>query len=202
MDAARLGRVSVWNALAFAAGEQVWPRVVAGEVSSPSSGFFGEALRSRKLQQGRFVHPHLPGARLPPGKHIQTASLMYPLGYYDPFEQARAPELVNPLLSQPLVELCLGLPTYLLTQGGYGRALARRAFAAALPARIATRRSKGGMEEHLKEVLNSNLDFARSVLIDGELVRRGLLDRAAVEEVLSGKPTTLPGSLGHIHAFI
>ncbi len=202
MDAARLGRVSVWRALALAAAEQVWPRVVARESSSPSVGFYGEALQNQKLHQERFVHPHLLGARLPPGKHVQTASLMYPLGYYDPFEQARAPELVNPLLSQPLVELCLGLATYLLTQGGYGRALARRAFAAELPSRIATRRSKGGMEEHLKEVLNSNLDFARSVLMDGELVRRGLLDRATVEEVLSGKPTVLPGSLGHIHTFI
>lgn len=202
MDAARLGRVSVWKAVALAAAEQVWPRVVARESSNPSGGFFGEALRSRKLQQERFVHPHLLGACLPPGKHMQTASLMYPLGYYDPFEQARAPELVNPLLSQPLVELCLGLPTYLLTQGGHGRALARRAFASELPSRIATRRSKGGMEEHLKEVLNSNLDFARGVLMDGELVRRGLLDGGTIEDALSDKPTTLPGSLGHIHTFI
>jgi asparagine synthase (glutamine-hydrolysing) len=71
-----------------------------------------------------------------------------------------------------------------------------------LPAEIATRRSKGGLEEHLKDILNSNLAFARSVLLDGQLVRRGLLDRAAVEAVLDGTPTTLPGSLGHIHTFI
>jgi asparagine synthase (glutamine-hydrolysing) len=94
------------------------------------------------------------------------------------------------------------LPTYLLTRGGRGRALARRAFASELPVQIATRRSKGGMEEHLKEILNSNLEFARGVLVNGQLVSRGLLDRAAVEAVLSGAPTTLPGSLGHIHTFI
>ena len=58
------------------------------------------------------------------------------------------------------------------------------------------------MEEHLKDVLASNLEFARGVLMDGELVRRGLLDRAAIETVLSGKPTSLPGSPGHIHAFL
>lgn len=202
MDAARLGRVSVWRAIALAMAEQVWPRVVARESSSPSGGLYGEALRNTKLQQERFVHPHLLRPGLPVGKHMQTASLMHPLGYYDPFEQALAPELVNPLLSQPLIELCLGLPTYLLTQGGHGRALARRAFASEMPSRIAARRSKGGMEEHLKDVLDSNLEFARSVLMDGQLVRRGLLDRAGVEEVLSGRPTALPGSLGHIHAFI
>ncbi len=202
LDAARLGRVSVWKAAALAVAELAWPRVVARESISPSDGFFGEALRQRDVQVERFVHPHLLRPNLPVGKHMQTASLMHPLGHYDPFEQAAAPEIVNPLLSQPLVELCLGLPTYLLTRGGRGRALARRAFASELPVQIATRRSKGGMEEHLKEILNSNVEVARSVLLDGQLVRRGLLDRAAVEAVLSGAPTTLPGSLGHIHTFI
>jgi asparagine synthase (glutamine-hydrolysing) len=202
LDAARLGRVSVWKAATLAVSELVWPCVVARESITPSGGFFGEALRQRDLQPERFVHPHLLRPNLPVGKHMQTASLMHPLGHYDPFEQAAAPELVNPLLSQPLVELCLGLPTYLLTQGGRGRALAREAFASELPVQIATRRSKGGMEEHLKEILNSNLDVARGVLLDGQLVRRGLLARAAVDAVLSGTPTTLPGSLGHIHTFI
>lgn len=202
LDAARLGRVSIWKAVALAAAERVWPRVATHESSGDTVVFLGEEILRKRLQRERFVHPHLLRPNLPVGKHMQTSSLMHPLGYYDPFEQARAPELVNPLLSQPLVELCLGLPTYLLTQGGRGRSLARRAFASEIPAQIVTRRSKGGMEEHLKHVLVSNLEFARSVLMDGQLVRRGLLDRAAIEEVLSGKPTAVPGSLGHIHAFL
>ncbi len=202
LDAARLGRVSVWKASAQAVAELFWPRDAVKESIIPSSGFFGEALQRRAPQRERFVHPHLLGPNLPVGKHLQTASLMHPLGYYDPFEQGAAPEIVNPLLSQPLVELCLGLPTYVLTRGGHGRALARQAFADELPVQIATRRSKGGMEEHLKEILNSNLEAARSVLLDGQLVRRGLLNRAAVEAILAGTPTTLPGSLGHIHTFI
>jgi asparagine synthase (glutamine-hydrolysing) len=202
LDAARLGRISIWKTFALAAAERAWPRVATHESAGQTTVFFGEEILRKKMQRERFVHPHLLRPDLPIGKHMQTASLMHPLGYYDPFEQALAPELVNPLLSQPLVEFCLGLPTYLLTHGGHGRALARRAFASELPARIAARRSKGGMEEHLKEVLDSNREFAHSVLMDGELVRRGLLDRVAVEAVLSGKPTSLPGSLGHIHAFL
>ena len=58
------------------------------------------------------------------------------------------------------------------------------------------------MQEHLKHVLDSNLEFARDVLRDGQLVRRALLNRDAIAEVLSGNPTSLPGSLGHIHSFI
>lgn len=58
------------------------------------------------------------------------------------------------------------------------------------------------MEEHIKEVLLSNLDFARGMLLDGELARRGMLDRAKVEELLSGRPTALAGPVSQIHALI
>ena len=202
MDAARLGKVSVWRALATALSERVRPNISARASSGPTA-FLGQAILNHKLQRERFVHPSLLCANaLPIGKYTQTAALMHPLGYYDFFEQASAPERVNPLFSQPLVELCLGLPTYVLTQGGRGRALARRAFAPDLPPQIANRRSKGGMEEHITAVLLSNLDFARGMLLDGELVRRGMLDRAKLEEVLSGKPTALAGPVSQIHALV
>ncbi|MFN3631183.1 MAG: asparagine synthase-related protein, partial [Casimicrobiaceae bacterium] len=123
-------------------------------------------------------------------------------GYYDPFEQATAPELVHPLFSQPLVELCLRLPTYLLAHGGRGRALARNAFATDLPPQVANRRSKGGMEEHITAVLHANIDFVRGLLLEGELSRRGMLDRPKVEQLLSGRPTTLVCSPSQIHGLI
>ncbi|MGK2898706.1 MAG: asparagine synthase-related protein [Burkholderiaceae bacterium] len=202
MDAARLGRVSVWRAIALAMAERVRPDPAAREPWGHAA-LLAEGTRRQKMERARFVHPSLLHASgLPIGKHTQTAAVMHPLGYYDPFEQASAPELVNPLFSQPIVELCLGLPTYLLTQGGRGRALARRAFAADLPPQIASRRSKGGMEEHITEVLLSNLDVARGMLLEGELARRGLLDRARVEELLSGRPTALAGPISQIHALI
>jgi asparagine synthase (glutamine-hydrolysing) len=202
MDAARLGRVSIWRAIALALAERVRPTAAARELIGDASAFFCEGFLVETLQQGRFLHPHLRRAALPVGKFVQTASLMHPLGYYDPFEQAAAPELVNPLLSQPLVELALGLPTYVLTEGGHGRALARRAFAADIPRQIAARRSKGGMEEHVKHVLLSNLDFARGMLLEGELVRRNLLDRGKVEVALSGKPTAHRGALGQLNMLL
>jgi asparagine synthase (glutamine-hydrolysing) len=124
---------------------------------------------------------------------------MYPINYYDPFEREAAPEMVNPLLSQPLVELCLRLPSYVLTRGGRGRALARQAFAADLPPEIATRRSKGGMEEHIRAVLLDNLEFARGLLLEGELMRRGFIDRARVEALLCGPPATLASRAGEVH---
>lgn len=201
LDAARLGKVSVWRAIAMALGERLCPKPGARKQTS-YAGLLAPAIAQETSRQ-RFVHPALAQATdLPIGKFMQMVALMQPLGYYDPFEQAAAPELVNPLFSQPLVELCLQLPTYLLTYGGRGRALARHAFAQDIPAQIANRRSKGGMEEHIKAVLDLNLYFVRGMLLEGELARRGLLDRCKVEELLSGRPTALVGPISQIHGLV
>lgn len=202
LDAARLGRVSVWRAVAMAFADQVRPNptMLAPVRERP---VLGEAIRSWAVQRERFIHPALcRGTRLPIGKHMQTWALMYPIGYYDPFERDRAPELVNPLLSQPLIELCLRLPTYVLTQGGRGRASLRRAFSAHVPGSIINRRSKGGMEEHIKDVLDRNISFVRELLIDGQLARRGFIDREVVISLLSDKPTAVAGSMSEIHSLI
>jgi len=202
LDAARLGKVSVWRAIALAFADRIHPALLKRD-RVQRSVLLSEDLPHRDLPRERYVHPALRHPTgLPIGKHMQARALMHPLGYYDPFEQDAAPELVHPLLSQPLVELCLQLPIYQLTEGGTGRALARRAFASDLPARIARRRSKGGMEEHAVAVLRNNIDFARGLLLEGELARRHLIDRHKVEEVLSGRPTPLVSHPSQIHALI
>ena len=202
MDAARLGKVSVWRVLRLALADRLRrhpPVQTPGRyltlVTQDTIAQVCEAARDP-----RFVHPALlADTPLPIGKWTQAMQLMHPVSCYDPLEREAAPELVNPLLSQPLVELCLRLPTYVLAHGGRGRALARRAFADDLPPEIANRQSKGGMEEHLRAVLLGNLDFIRALLLDGELVRRGLIDRGRTETALSGRPTTLASRAGEIH---
>ncbi|WP_148090427.1 asparagine synthase-related protein [Paucibacter sp. KBW04] len=206
MDAARLGRVSLWRAGALALRERIHLRTESrspkGATTLLAQSFLQDREREAK-HESRFIHPALQmGPYLPIGKYMQTVALMHPMGYYDPFEQAAAAELVNPLLSQPLVELCLRLPSYVLTQGGQGRALARRAFAPDLPPQITHRRSKGGMEEHIKSVLKANRDFARTLLLEGKLSHQGWIDRAKVEESLSGRPTALPGPISQIHGLV
>jgi asparagine synthase (glutamine-hydrolysing) len=200
LDAARLGQVSVWRAIRLALADRLH-----GTASVPvpprSPNLFTEAACARAAQPARFRHPALKGATgLAIGKRTQAQQLMHPMTYYDPFEREAAPEMVNPLLSQPLVELCLRLPTYVLAHGGCGRGLARLAFAADLPPEIAARRAKGGMEEHISTVLLDNLDFVKSLLLEGELFRRGLIDRARTEALLCGAPATLAARAGDIHS--
>jgi asparagine synthase (glutamine-hydrolysing) len=202
LDAARLGRVSVWRAIGLALADHFAPPRLRQDALDDLDVLSLE-LKHTKLDRARFVHPCLVApSGLPIGKDHQLRALLSPIGYYDPFQRENAAELVTPLLSQPLVELCLSLPTYLLAHGGRGRALARKAFAQDLPARIRTRRSKGGMEEHITEVLQANLAFIQELLLEGQLVRRGMLDPTRLEDMLSGKPSRHAAQLGHVHALV
>ncbi len=119
--------------------------------------------------------------------------MMFPADFYNPLGSENDPELVTPLFSQPLLELAMRVPTWLLTRGGWDRALARRAFQNDVPKQIVTRRTKGGQEEHAKGILVRNLAFARHLLLDGRLVQAGLLDPQQLDAVLSSGPARLSG---------
>jgi asparagine synthase (glutamine-hydrolysing) len=146
------------------------------------------------------VHPwfRAPG-RAPSGKLWHAYQLLFPADFYNPLGAASDPEPVTPLFSQPLIELALRIPTWLLTQGGWDRAVARRAFQHEVPRRIITRRTKGGQEEHARDILVRNMAFARDLLADGHLVQARILDRARLTEVLSGRPTRIASS--NVEAF-
>ena len=89
----------------------------------------------------------------PPGILWHIMSLSMPPAYYSSFLRSGYPERTMPLLSQPLVELCLRIPTYLLIRSGRDRALARRAFAGDLPAEIIGRYAKGRANRHYRNIM-------------------------------------------------
>lgn len=141
-------------------------------------------------RRGDFVHPWFRnGDELPPGKLSQAFLLSFAPDFDDPLADHAQPEHACPLLSQPLIELCLRIPTYVLAPGPQDRMLARNAFAADLPAQILRRSTKGGMAHHVKAVLGSNRDFLYGFLLDGVLVNQKLLDRKKLLEALSSAPT-------------
>jgi asparagine synthase (glutamine-hydrolysing) len=139
---------------------------------------------------GDFAHPWFAEReQLPPGKLSQAFLLSFAPDYYDPLGNDAQPEHACPLLSQPLVELCLRIPTYILAPGPQDRMLARNAFADDLPFEILRRPTKGGIARHVKQVLHENLDFLSDFLLDGVLVSRKLLDRNKLAAALSDVPT-------------
>jgi len=85
-----------------------------------------------------------------------------------------------PLLSQPVVEACLRVPSWLWIAGGRNRAVARDAFAETLPPAILHRRSKGSFMNYSGAVFHRNRAQLRDYLMSGVLASRGLLDTDAL----------------------
>ncbi len=69
--------------------------------------------------------------------------------------------------------------------GGRNRAVARDAFAGALPAEILARRSKGSFVSYLGGFHRRNRRQILHFLLDGQLNQRGLLDAQALSTFLS-----------------
>ena len=100
----------------------------------------------------------------------------------------RAPQH-HPLLSQPLMEVCLQIPTYLLLRGGRERGLARETFADRVPQQILRRRDKGSIVSHATEMLRQSEPFVRELLLEGVLVGAGVVVRAELEPyIVRGQP--------------
>lgn len=151
-----------------------------------------------------FLHPlyrgrlGAPPAKLSQAYHISVGSLFtrnprLPSGY---------PTGVAPLCSQPFAEVTLRVPTYVLRRNGSDRTVARRAFSSELPHAIARRRTKGGMDESLKTLLQRDATFVREFLLDGLLTQERYLDRMRLERALSFGPTKDHGHITEICAYL
>lgn len=207
LDAARIEKVSIWRIIGGLVADSF------SQIDLPLSG----SLSNVPDRLASLVH--MPAIRVltgsanpsqpwiaalseaPPGKLGQILTLS-PRSYDSPFARPNDPEIVNPLLSQPVVETCLQIPTYIHIHNGVSRAIARRAFVGRVPRAILERVTKGGVEEHGKEVLIRNLGFIRGMLLDGVLVREGLLNRRKLEEALSPRPSRSQTLMGDVMALL
>ncbi len=117
-------------------------------------------------------------------------------GYLDRYEHAEIAPVVAPLLSQPIIELCLRIPARFWVEGGQNRAMARQAFADRLPPLLANRKTKGGLSSLVATITGTHLEILSRRLQDGRLAQAGLLDRAGLAQALNA-----PGSISSIDQF-
>ncbi len=192
LDAARMDQMSVWRMLGLTLrarfGGRRWSLLQEAGRSRPllSAAALAEAKRGAHC-----LHPLLREAHgMASGKLWHAHQILAPFDFYDPLGAPEDPERAAPLLSQPLMELCLRIPTYVLTAGGWDRSIARRAFHAVLPPQIRNRRHKGGMEAHLRLTVRRNERFLKDLLADGWLVNHGLLDPQRLARALGGAADT------------
>lgn len=85
-----------------------------------------------------------------------------------------------PLLSQPVMEACLKVPTWMWIADGQNRAVARHAFADQLPQAIFDRRSKGSYMGYMATVYMRNKLKMHEFLEEGQLCAHDLLDQSAL----------------------
>jgi asparagine synthase (glutamine-hydrolysing) len=100
------------------------------------------------------------------------------------------PASLRPLLAQPVLELCLRIPSWLWMSGGRDRSVARAAFRGLVPDPILDRRGKGTLESMFIKGYMAERPRLECFLAEGELADRGIIDRAALSAYLGrdGEP--------------
>ena len=190
VDAARISRKSIWPLLINAVRRRLIPAPLhpLRMGGSPERTIVSQEVVNAARRDPKLIHPWFADRRargVPPGTLWHALSVAPAPAFYPSFEAGLHPERTMPLLSQPLVELCLRIPTYVLIKNGMDRATARRAFAPDLPPEIIKRRNKGRIDQHIRDVMDANLNFVRDMLLNGRLVKEGLLNRRNLELYLT-----------------
>lgn len=185
--------VSVWRilrlAVRYAVARPWWTfREYLAVSNSP-------LLTDQVLEQARhddqLIHPlYREPPDVAPGKIEQAYLLTFQcVAFHDPGIPEQYPALVAPLRSQPLMEVCLRIPMYLLISDGRDRAIARRAFVDELPREILLRKSKGTGESNMRATFVYNRALIREFLLGGILASEGYLNCKELDVVLSDQPT-------------
>lgn len=192
-DLADLCETSLWDALRH--GGRQWLRRRRAW-SWPKT----DALLTHSALVPCRGHPWLDeGAKSWPGKRAHIAGLLGVLPFVDGYDRSFDFPLIYPLLSQPVVEHCLAVPSWRWIAGGRDRAYARDAFAARLPEIIIRRRSKGGLRSIMIPAFERARGALTHLLCNGRLADQGLIDRSATRAVLE---SPLPqGSEDYVRVF-
>ena len=122
-------------------------------------------------------HPWLdkPGSALP-GRAAHIAMLVAVQAYIEDGPHGTKQAAVSPLVSQPLIEHCLRIPSWEWFAAGHNRAAARRAFQRDLPHDVVWRRGKGTPDGLIVALVESNRGWIRDHLAGGLLARAGVLN--------------------------
>ncbi|PZU68658.1 asparagine synthase C-terminal domain-containing protein [Sphingobium sp.] len=125
--------------------EVIWRGVRRAYWQAPSYRWVRDVSFLKPRQWEAYRHPWLetPSGALP-GKAAHIASLVFIHNFGEGVLGWPTTPCVSPLLSQPVLETCLRIPSWLWCSGGVNRALVREAFANDLPHKIMQRRWKGG----------------------------------------------------------
>jgi asparagine synthase (glutamine-hydrolysing) len=134
-------------------------------------------------------HPWLRSPRgAASGKQGHIALLLRMQNHIEGYLRSAGLAMINPLTSQPVLELALHIPTWRQLEGGVNRSIVRRAFADRLPESILARRHKGSPGGFAMAILERKASEVAERLMEGPLATRGFIDRDAVGNALAKGP--------------
>lgn len=136
-----------------------------------------------ELEDEGATHPWLQSSSaVLPGKTVHATYLMRTHKSIELYPRSDAPVHVAPLHAQPIVELCLSIPTWLWIAEGRNRAVAREAFEGWLPPLIARRTSKGGPGDFHLLIYREHRESLHAMLRGGALMQAGIIGSALLDE--------------------
>lgn len=181
METSRLTGKSVWAVLATALGDGLLRRPYDPHNALIEAPMFMDRGRKDSIARRDLVHPWVDDAASLPG--MQRQRIFELTTCPNQYLTAKMPvDYVHPIISQPVIECCLRIPTYVLTHRGRERGLAREAFSSQLPHAITSRTGKGATTAFWSNIVHNDIDFVREFLFDGHLVANGVLDRTLLTQ--------------------
>jgi asparagine synthase (glutamine-hydrolysing) len=181
-DAAEISGKSIGTTLRLALA----PRTASPPPLHAVPTFYAERLQQRP-SAGAGLHPLARNCgQLPPAKLGHVLATVHALGA-NPFGKVADRPVVDFFASQPLLEACLRVPSYVHNRNGVRRSLQRHAFGDLLPEAVRDRRGKGSAAADIAGTLlrPANVAFMRSRIGGGLLAERGLLDPQRTRRLLA-----------------
>lgn len=169
---AHLTNVSLWRAMSLAF-RRAYRRPVA----------YRWPQGTRYLNPGVLEHVQIPahpwlvtpeGAL--PGKAVHIAWLLAIQNHLEGNRREQRHPSLSPLMSQPIIETCLQIPSWLWCEDGQDRAMARKAFAANLPGPILARRSKGSPDSFIVRIFEMHRRGIKDFICGGLLAAQKLIE--------------------------
>lgn len=186
-DIAQLARTNVWNVLLTALRYSARP---AGRMPKPMTNPF-LASHVRESTPWPAGNPWLEAPpHVPLGKRRHVWSIIAIQNHLEGYGRELVAPFISPLMSQPILETCLAIPTWVWCEGGNNRAVAREAFRDLLPAAVIDRRTKVAFSGIVHRVVRSQLPALREILFEGTLARERMLDTRILEAFLEQVSTS------------
>ncbi|QLC24895.1 hypothetical protein HFP57_07540 [Parasphingopyxis algicola] len=197
MEASRYGRKTLATTLRSMVRERFWPTPCYDYVHDVLFANYKLPLVNPDfvgtVGHECFLHPLLqPDDRMAKGKYLHILmSAFASKEYYNHWDADYLAERVHVYLTQPIIEVCLRIPAWVMTYAGIERGLARKTFRHDLPRDVVKRVSKTGPDAYYKDIFEHNIDLVRDCLGDGIMARQRIFSQERLLQTLSGEDVFL-----------